>query len=253
MIRSFEGLVGCKFPEHSTFVTSPNMQMIYHPLLGERHVRMRCDWHFGEDDPLHHPQPWSSKIGHLAVIRIANQDTTRPGDTILWWPPHIDDFEPIDHQSATTSQTPTSALGHINQTHRELLLGAIVPVLKRTSPFLQKDAWVRLLSAHLKTLRALLDLPASFTEAAIVFTLTQRVALELAARIDWLTTYRDFFNGLSVSSKKRDLTYNMVGALTDDLIVAEKLFMVHIFSCYFISISLILRQGRDTSLVGTPA
>lgn len=123
MIRSFEGLIGCKFPEHNVFVTSPNMQMIYHPLLGERRVRMRCDWHFGEDDPLHHPQPWSPEIGHLAVIRIANQDTTRPGDTILWWPPHIDEFEPLDVQS-THTQTSASALGHIKETHRQLLVGA---------------------------------------------------------------------------------------------------------------------------------
>jgi hypothetical protein len=33
---------------------------------------MRRDWHFGVDDPLYYPQPFSTFTGHLAVLRSAS-------------------------------------------------------------------------------------------------------------------------------------------------------------------------------------
>lgn len=86
--------------------------------------------------------------------------------------------------------------------------------------------------ARLKFLFPRLDLPASYDESVVVFTLTQRVLLELDARLTWLIDIRKIHYDLTV---KRSRLRNVVGALTDSLDVANNLFRVR----YIVSIGLI--------------
>ncbi|KAK1234576.1 hypothetical protein PQX77_002218, partial [Marasmius sp. AFHP31] len=51
-------------------VTTPNMLSLYRPPLNLCKVRMRCDRHFGVDDPLLYPQPFHREWAHLSIIQL---------------------------------------------------------------------------------------------------------------------------------------------------------------------------------------
>ncbi len=67
-LKSCDGRVGSLIKlnngEHIV-VVSPNVNVIYAPLLGKRSVRMRQGHHFAADDPMYYPQPYVHDIGYL--------------------------------------------------------------------------------------------------------------------------------------------------------------------------------------------
>ncbi|ESK81746.1 hypothetical protein Moror_11549, partial [Moniliophthora roreri MCA 2997] len=67
--RVMDGRVGAFVDGGSYFVTSPNCNNIYMPCLGKHEVVMRCDYLYGEDDPLNYPQPFISDCCHWATLR----------------------------------------------------------------------------------------------------------------------------------------------------------------------------------------
>ncbi|KAK1216915.1 hypothetical protein PQX77_020440, partial [Marasmius sp. AFHP31] len=90
-IRLFEGRVGNTYPGN-VLVTSPNMDVVYAPPINECHVRLRKAFHFGQDDPLFHPQPFNRPIAHLAIIRTPSPDPNHRLST-AWVRPTSEDFK----------------------------------------------------------------------------------------------------------------------------------------------------------------
>ncbi|KAL0057493.1 hypothetical protein AAF712_015863 [Marasmius tenuissimus] len=91
-IQFNEGRVGVFFEKENVLLTSPNSLYITSPLMGLRHVRMRKDLHFGEEDPLFFPQPYTPGIGHLSVIPIRTSEPNNPHSP-AWTAPSPSDFE----------------------------------------------------------------------------------------------------------------------------------------------------------------
>lgn len=237
MLKSFDGKVGRRFPDRGTFLTSPNMDYIPNPLFGERSIRMLRDWHFGEDDPLFHPQPFNTRTPHLALIRHPSSFSS--AETMLWFIPANEKghFDPVDIDG------PSSGLGTIHPPFRQVLKGIYQEMVKRHHAELQKaqshhmtlrnDASCNDYLARLKFLFARLELPASYDETIIIFCLTQRVLLEFDARLTWLLDVRKSYYD---PTAKRARVRNVIGALTDSLEVAENLLRVcSPFSIYYIT------------------
>lgn len=67
-MKSYEGLVGCKYPSYDVFVTSPNMDSLPHPLLGPQQIQMRQQLHYGEHDPCLVAQPFNEEVAYLCLI-----------------------------------------------------------------------------------------------------------------------------------------------------------------------------------------
>ncbi|KAF9041866.1 hypothetical protein BDP27DRAFT_1244483, partial [Rhodocollybia butyracea] len=67
-LRAYDGRVG-SILEGDMLLTSPNMACLYQPPLNMCRVRQRRDRHFGPDDPIFYPQPFSFPLGHLSLIR----------------------------------------------------------------------------------------------------------------------------------------------------------------------------------------
>ncbi|KAF8992870.1 hypothetical protein BDZ89DRAFT_1053975 [Hymenopellis radicata] len=203
------------------------MSIIYSPLLESRRVHMRRQRHFGQDDPLIHPQPYNPNHGHLAVIPyplLQDKDSTY----ILFLPINpSQDFSPLN------SSQP-QGLGHIKLDKRQVLTAECKSLRKRVARQcttdaeerpdergVKDDSFIWSYDSQIRYLLGRLNLPALSEEAATVFTLLQRIHLELTARLEWLTTYRQFWR---TSDARRRPLANVVGALTDDLVVAQNMF-----------------------------
>ena len=215
-----DGIVGAVFPAFNSFVTSPNQLIVRHPLLGERNVRMRRLWHFALDDPIYHPQPFNNRIGHLAVICYGGAREMQ--GEVCWHPVSETDFDSIDTAGTATG------LGRINIELADLLSGYFTYLRKRfriaraspDNPKLYRDIYLRTYEENLKLLVRRLSVIATYTEAAMTVCLTQRGLLEFEARLDWLTTYRQHFR---MDVPQHRPTAKVVGALTSDLTVADRL------------------------------
>ncbi|KAL0573802.1 hypothetical protein V5O48_008147 [Marasmius crinis-equi] len=221
------GIVGAVFDEHGVFVTSPNLEFIPPPLQGSRSIRMRKDWHFGEEDPVYFPQPFSTRVGHLACIPNPSTDISNP-HRIAWQVPSAGDFIPFSPSS--TAQ----GLGLIsNQLASKMKAAADAAVYRvyleakdsttETVESFKKDLFLRNYTFSLKYLCARLQSPASLQEVFMTFSLCQHVYLELVARTSWLARYAK----LVADPPKYPVpeVANVVGALTDHEEVAERLYL----------------------------
>lgn len=102
MLKSYEGLVGCCYPQYGVYVTSPNMETLPHPpLLGIHRIRLRKQLHYGEHDSCYVPQPFNVYAPHLALIPFPGSETLFAGDLTLssqiaWALPCESEFQPLD-------------------------------------------------------------------------------------------------------------------------------------------------------------
>lgn len=203
------------------------MDTIPNPLFGERTICMLRDYHFGADDPLFHPQPFDIRTPHLALIRHPSNISS--AESMLWFIP----LNEKGHFDPVAVDGPSSGLGMIHLPFLQVLKGIYQDVVKRYRQEAQQttsyqasitdDASTKDYLARLKFLFVRLGMPASYDESVVVWCLTQRVLLELEARLTWLIDTRKTYYTLTA---KRYGVRNVVGALTDNLEVAENLLRV---------------------------
>ncbi|KAL0567799.1 hypothetical protein V5O48_014192 [Marasmius crinis-equi] len=74
--KFYEGRVGNVFADQ--LVTTLNMNILYELPINLRKVRLRCDNHFGSDDPLFYPQPFDRQAAFRACIRVEYPDPALP-------------------------------------------------------------------------------------------------------------------------------------------------------------------------------
>ncbi|KAK1233859.1 hypothetical protein PQX77_002961 [Marasmius sp. AFHP31] len=227
--RSFEGKVGAVFKEHKIFVTSPNQDTVPSPLFGQRSVRLRRDYHFGEEDPIFFPQPFSHLTPHLAVIPYPTSDLSNE-HSFAWRVPIPDDFTPVNLND------PVNGLGRLSEPIRSAMKTAVDKVMSRASRLgssststlnskdlkrYKDDKFVRTYMFTLKFFVSRTASLASCEETFMSFALCQRAYLELVARLDWYTVFLAHVRDPSPGVKPLQ---DVVGALAGDDDVCERLY-----------------------------
>ncbi|KAJ8094359.1 hypothetical protein PM082_010793 [Marasmius tenuissimus] len=180
-IRSFEGRVGNAYPGN-VLVTSPNMDVLYAPPINECRVRLRKAFHFGQDDPLFHPQPFNRPIAHLAIIRTPSPDPDHHLST-AWVRPTSKDFE----QRAALDVC--EGLGRLSRGLYWRFHAMASKILERSSRK-GEDMYISVQSTQLRSLLERLESQwATENVTFLRFTSPQRQCLELLARLDWIESY----------------------------------------------------------------
>ena len=78
-------------------VTTPNVDFVPEPFVGQVRVIMRRDYRFGENDPFQWPQIFTGEFDFLCVLR---RPTSRYG--VMWWAPDpLEDFRTIQGSAFT--------------------------------------------------------------------------------------------------------------------------------------------------------
>ncbi|KAK1234652.1 hypothetical protein PQX77_002145 [Marasmius sp. AFHP31] len=233
-IQYNEGRVASEVPQDKILLTSPNSFYTTFPLLGLRTIRMRRDFHFGEEDPLFFPQPYIPGIGYLSVIPFPTSDLTSP-HSAAW---RI--AQPLDFVRVP-SNDPSRGLGTLSDEIRlsiqkafDKLAERIVNIsiddrskaeseksnVKNDQPIMRYLFRIKYLLSRLKSL-------SSYREAVLTFSSCQRAYLELVARVDWLETYRRRMYNPSPANRPVEEA-KVVGALTGDDETASRLFLAGI-------------------------
>ncbi|KAG7093912.1 hypothetical protein E1B28_007548 [Marasmius oreades] len=219
-VKSFDGLCGNHIGE--VLVTSPNMNVLYTPPLNECRVRMRKHRHFGYDDPLFFPQPFSRPAAHLAVIRVPQPHTTHPF-SVAWMVPDESHFVASD-------DTFCAGFGVLQNHIRSKLVDLSKSVIDSLPENRMEDSYMRPGLEQLRRLLDRLELAAPKDEVFLRFSCTQRHILELDARGRWVSGFRDKFGAAARHRvDKMDLAgEKIMGAFTDDLDDLESLFQSNI-------------------------
>ncbi|KAJ8085059.1 hypothetical protein PM082_003838 [Marasmius tenuissimus] len=225
--KSHEGKVGAIFEKDNVFVTTPNQSFIAPPLLGERTIKLRRDFHFGEEDPLYFPQRFSNKVPHLSVVPFPSADPSHKY-AIAWRILSADNFVPLK------AGDPHCTLGLLSNSLRIAMKKAVDEVIGSVSGLTasgtlagndleawKNDRYSRSYVFGLKSLLARLDCPASYKESSMAFALCQRAYLELVARVSW---FQNFLSRVRDPIGVPHLVADVVGALTGDFETCERLY-----------------------------
>ncbi len=180
LLQLFDGKVGAKFPQYNVFVMSPNMDMIYLPLLNACHVYMHLHRHFEEDDLLRHPQLYSVLHGHLTIISFPAYNTNSSQYILFLFINTSVDFVPLPANPNHSVQL----LSHVKLKLQQLLIGKAVALCKYIkaqqiqekenhpkSTGLKNNTLIKGYKLHLCHLLARLNLSASASEAIMMFAL----------------------------------------------------------------------------------
>ncbi|KAJ3739147.1 hypothetical protein DFH05DRAFT_1457453 [Lentinula detonsa] len=218
-IRAFDGRVGSFFPQHSLFVTSPNMDVVHAPLAMCK-TRMRADHSFGKDDPLFWPQPFHRSIGHLAVIPCVDDSPDHPLRW-AWHVPKSEDFEAVNIAGLSGIVQITKSLHqNIRRICNELLSSLVIlPIeIRQDGSLVQGRDRVRKLLDRL-------TVPDALNTSMMLVAYLQRVFLELYARVQWL---QKWVPRLKDVDRSFPLDTDVIGAFVGDADAAADLFRVGI-------------------------
>ncbi|KAJ8072102.1 hypothetical protein PM082_015660 [Marasmius tenuissimus] len=182
-IRSFEGQVGNAYPGN-VLITSPNMDVLYTPPINDCRVRIQKDFHFGQDDPFFHPQPFSRPIAHLAVILTPSSDPTH-SLSAAWVQPTSEDFE------ERAALDVCKGLGRLSRGLYWRFHALASTILERSSSK-SEDIYIGVQSTQLCSLLEQFESQwASKSVTFLRFTSVQCQCLELLARHDWVDSYQE--------------------------------------------------------------
>ncbi|KAJ8506998.1 hypothetical protein ONZ45_g10590 [Pleurotus djamor] len=218
-IKEWDGLVGAVF-ERFYYITSPNCVRIPQPPIGKDRPIFHCaDGGFGIDDPYQWPQSYCPKLPLFACMpaKAPKGDPQR----ILWWTPHIDEFE-IKEMGGHRYTSP----GLIKASHCHLLKtegDAIQTTIRQhldDPQYLRvynRDGLVARHDAPGDWMRRLEGFPAPYHDVCLFVKEYQRRCLELLAIINFVSTVLS-------RSNPRPLTipppHRFLGAFTSDIGIA---------------------------------
>lgn len=227
LLKSYEGRIGCRYPELNFFVTSPNMDKLPDSILGPQNIRLRQQLHYGTHDPCLVPQPFNTLTPHLPLIRFPGgpQMTTM----IFWFLPPEEEFEAIDgHKLSLTPLGRISShyLSQLKHQYHEILTSAT-----SSSSSVNGHPKIREYRTRIRVLFDRLTTPATFQQASMLWRLAQCNCLEMEAKIIWLRDVQPTFtveNALRVHPLR-----DVVGAVTDRLEIVEYCYRVSLSDIFF--------------------
>ncbi|KAE9388811.1 hypothetical protein BT96DRAFT_947324 [Gymnopus androsaceus JB14] len=177
-LKSYDGLVGRRYPELGIFLTSPNMDTMTEPLLGDLTVRLRRDFHYGEHDPIYMPQLFHESTAYLTCIPFPGT-----GDNLIFWLlPDEATFEPIPGQALSNvplGLLPTYLLEHLDSAASVISdrINSPTPVSAPANApgpsSLTNDTKIKEYRARFGYIMSCLRSPSTFPEAFMLFRIAQ--------------------------------------------------------------------------------
>ncbi|KAK7045508.1 hypothetical protein VNI00_007340 [Paramarasmius palmivorus] len=222
-VEPFEGKVGCLYNDLGIFVTSPNSTHVADPVFGQRTIRMRKDYHFGEEDPLYFPQLFNKDVPHLAVISLPSVQNSHP-HTIAWIRPKDSDFIPL---SQPNSPGLCTGLGLLREKLRSKMSKAFHTLMEHNIHYLppaRHDPFIEGYISAIQFMQVQLKCPMDQERTYRTWAICQRVYLELQARFTWIAKYAD---GTRTMEKDTELA-SVIGALVDNIETATYLYTLRI-------------------------
>ncbi|KAJ8089517.1 hypothetical protein PM082_014773 [Marasmius tenuissimus] len=196
-----DGQVGAWIEDGKYFVTSPNSDIIYQPLLGSREIFFRQDYRLGAEDPLLYPQPFIPDRCHWAAIprRPLNANHSRA----KWWaalPPEAFINEP---------DSAVAGLGRWSKDHLSSYEEDCTRLHERVSTYRTSQSSSSKINALLtaldgqleRTFRHLTTMPLPLHRARLLWSFFQRWFLELTGAMDWVEVYQPIMEGRSLPTE----------------------------------------------------
>ena len=219
-VRALDGLVGAVIFDGKSFITSANAEYIPLPPFGDRHVKLRADSRYGDDDPVQWPQPYNTYHSHLAAIPRPN---TLLDHQIIWWTPTIADFSCPPHNG------PVSGLWKLRQPIYNELRTSVIFLTDRVTKYQQSIPAERsspILQPSVKWLQQVLDqlhsVQMSFRHIQFVVRDLQRVWLHVWAVLHYMQIYKPRMDGVAVPG---DGVADTIGTFTSSIRVAQDMFV----------------------------
>jgi hypothetical protein len=211
VITSSDGLAGALVADGKYILTSPNCTFLPDPPLGgDRHLFLRTNLRYGEDDPVQWPQPFLASYAYLACIPRGTTSSRDPAN-IMWWLPERTSFVEDNGILGGIGGIHYSYLYQLKSLSLELIIRAQSEKFKNTMVAIQ-------MSIRLKHLLHRLEfISTSFYKARLGVRELQRMYLELTGFLD----YEEFYRRETGSSNR---AANIMGTFTTSLAVCEQLF-----------------------------
>ncbi|KAL0057410.1 hypothetical protein AAF712_015946, partial [Marasmius tenuissimus] len=222
------------------------MDILYAPPINECRVRLQKAFHFSQDDPLFHPQPFNRPIAHLAIMQTPSPDPDHHLSA-TWVRPTSENFE----QRAALDVC--EGLGRLSRGLYWRFHAMTSKILERSSSK-KEDVYISVQSMQLRSLLERLESQwATESVTFLRFTSTQRQCLELLARLDWIENYQERFMARGVKGKAAPADQEIMGAFLDDLDVVDRLFYAGIPVWYtrLIAQSLDVRVDKAAPFIAT--
>jgi hypothetical protein len=218
-IHSLDGLVGAVVLDGKSFITSANADYIPLPPFGDRHVRLRADSRYGDDDPTQWAQPYIAFHCHLAAVPRPN---TLLDHQIIWWTPTIGDV------SCPPNSGPVSGLWKLSQPRYNELRTAVIFLTDRVTKYQQSSALARLapLQPPMKWINQVLDqlhsVLMSLRHIEFVVRDLQRIWLHVWAILDYMEIYKPRIDGIASPVEG---VADTIGTFTTSIRVAQDMFL----------------------------
>jgi hypothetical protein len=180
-------------------------------LGGDRHLFLRSNLRYGDDDPLQWPQPFVAQYSHISFIQ-RSPISLNVCERIMWTMPIISDFDPEDGV--------LSDVGKLKcQIFVELQVLSLQLIERARSPQFKEQVLVSQLSDILGNLLHRLEFIAtSFITMHLGVRSLQRVYLELTACLN----FEEHYCSHSISSN--NVNNNIMGVFTHDLAVCDQFY-----------------------------
>ncbi|KAJ8090897.1 hypothetical protein PM082_024820 [Marasmius tenuissimus] len=232
-IQSNEGRVGAVFKDLEVFVTTPNAEVVFDPLCGVRSIHLRKDDHFGLEDPLFFPQPFSLACPHLALIPLPTTDLENT-NFVCWHRPTTHDFEFVNREDQSGSSAGLGLFTKVLHTQlRDVVSRATdrITVLRESHQSLTSDKFIQNYFTSLQWLLAQLNCACGYSRWLRTFAIIQRICLELNARITWLVDFANRWeNTDAVVFVEARKPLRVVGALAGNTELAQRLWsLAHLY------------------------
>lgn len=181
-MKSYEGLVGSKYPSYNVSVTSPNMQCLSQPLLGPQQIRMCQQLHYGKHDPCLVAQPFNEEVAYLCLIPYPL--SSHVVSMAPWFLPSESDFEPIEGHKL--SQNPLGLITELHVDDLEFYYHSLSTTFSQLAPSQMsissaKRSRLNDYKNRICFLLSRLRTPMLWDEAIHCWVVAQRNALELEA------------------------------------------------------------------------
>lgn len=219
-IRAIDGLFGAVILDGQSYITTPNADYIPLPPFGIRHVKLRADSRYGDDDPTQWPQPYIAFHSHLAAIPRPNTLTQH---SIIWWTPTAGDF------ICPPTTGPVSGLGKLCQRQYNQLRTSVIFLHHRVKKYLDSIPSSRVppdLKPSAKWIEQVLDqlhsVYMSFRHIQFVVRDLQRLWLNTWALLDYMEIYKPRMDG---NAPANDGVADTIGTYTMSIRVAQDMFL----------------------------
>ncbi|KAF4567080.1 hypothetical protein EYR36_010696 [Pleurotus pulmonarius] len=213
-----DGILGAILFGGNAFITTPNADNIYEPVLGLTiNVQLREDGRFGAEDPFLLPQLYNREHPHLACIR--RPPTQREDTTDVMF------MNPIQHDHFRAFYN--SRIGQLDHRLVSRIREPSILLVKRFYAYIESNPSPsnRRFEGHATQLKIwigrLESTKATWKDILFSFAQAQRHFLELEAYLEYMQVRRPLMNSPEYG-RILTPTANFVGAVTHTVVVVEE-------------------------------